>query len=89
MAVTQAPSTGAPVRASVTWPEIELSPAAAAGVGAAGDSAAAAAVGVRPPTSRRTAMHIMAMRQRFLFQVPLHRAIVEAATRHGLSLPAS
>lgn len=28
------------------------------------------------------------MRQRFLFQVPLHRGIVEAATRHGLSLPA-
>ena len=38
---------------------------------------------------RQTGFLAPAMRQRFLFQVPLHRAIVEAATRHGLSLPAS
>jgi tetratricopeptide (TPR) repeat protein len=37
---------------------------------------------------RQTGFLEPAMRQRFLFQVPLHSAIVEAATRHGLSLPA-
>ena len=37
---------------------------------------------------RQTGFLSPAMRQRFLFQVPLHRAIVDAATRHGLSLPA-
>ncbi|MEO7794783.1 MAG: tetratricopeptide repeat protein, partial [Thermoanaerobaculia bacterium] len=36
---------------------------------------------------RQTGYLAPAMRQRFLFQVPLHRAIVDAATRHGLSLP--
>ena len=36
---------------------------------------------------RQTGFLAPAMRQRFLFQVPLHSAIVEAATRHGLSLP--
>jgi tetratricopeptide (TPR) repeat protein len=38
---------------------------------------------------RQTAFLSPAMRQRFLFQVPLHRAIVNAATQHGLSLPAT
>ena len=38
---------------------------------------------------RQTGFLAPAMRQRFLFQVPLHRAIIDAATRHGLSLPAS
>ena len=38
---------------------------------------------------RQTGFLSPAMRQRFLFQVPLHRAIVDAATRHGLSLPAT
>jgi tetratricopeptide (TPR) repeat protein len=37
---------------------------------------------------RQTGFLAPAMRQRFLFQVPLHRAIMEAATRHGLSMPA-
>lgn len=37
---------------------------------------------------RQTGFLAPAMRQRFLFQVPLHRGIVDAATRHGLSLPA-
>ena len=36
---------------------------------------------------RQTGFLGPAMRQRFLFQVPLHRAIIDAATRHGLSLP--
>ncbi|MEO8196990.1 MAG: tetratricopeptide repeat protein [Thermoanaerobaculia bacterium] len=36
---------------------------------------------------RQTGFLSPAMRQRFLFQVPLHRGIVDAATRHGLSLP--
>ena len=37
---------------------------------------------------RQTGFLAPAARQRFLFQVPLHRSIVDAATRHGLSLPA-
>ncbi len=37
---------------------------------------------------RQTAFLAPAMRQRFLFQVPLHRAIIDAATRRDLSLPA-
>jgi tetratricopeptide (TPR) repeat protein len=37
---------------------------------------------------RQTAYLSPAMRQRFLFQVPLHRAIIDAATRRDLSLPA-
>ena len=37
---------------------------------------------------RQTGFLAPAMRQRFLFQVPLHRGIVDADTRHGLSLPA-
>ncbi|MEO8274584.1 MAG: tetratricopeptide repeat protein [Thermoanaerobaculia bacterium] len=36
---------------------------------------------------RQTAFLAPAMRQRFLFQVPLHRLIVDAATRRELSLP--
>ena len=38
---------------------------------------------------RQTGFLSPPMRQRFLFQVPLHRAIVDAATRHGLSLQTS
>jgi len=37
---------------------------------------------------RQTAFLAPAMRQRFLFQVPLHRTIIDAATRRDLSLPA-
>jgi hypothetical protein len=36
---------------------------------------------------RQTAYLDRGIRQRFLYEVPLHRAIVEAATRHDLSLP--
>lgn len=38
---------------------------------------------------RQTGFLAPAMRQRFLFQVPLHNAIIEAATHHGFPLPGS
>jgi tetratricopeptide (TPR) repeat protein len=38
---------------------------------------------------RQTGLLDRGMRQRFLFEVPLNRSIVEAATRRGLSLPES
>ncbi len=37
---------------------------------------------------RETAFLAPELRQRFLFQVPDHQAIVDAATQRGLGLPA-